>query len=152
MEEKDERFAALAYSRGHRNAERENLMETRDDEMLVKIKTERAAQVKEMRKKMEDLEDTRRQITDLEREYAGEFVEMLDRTSRSWERRRLEKMRMQMDDLHQEHTAAFDDTVDKMRMELDDEELIISEFGEMVERMRQRIELDQELMTSLRLF
>jgi hypothetical protein len=99
-------------------------------------------QVKEMSKKMDGLGDTMGRIVALEEEYAAELIGMLHENR--WERSHLEKIRMQIDDLHEEHMAKFDEMLERIkRMELADEGELIAKFGEMVERMRQRCDMDR---------
>uniref|UniRef100_A0A0E0KXA0 Protein CHROMATIN REMODELING 24 n=1 Tax=Oryza punctata TaxID=4537 RepID=A0A0E0KXA0_ORYPU len=97
-------------------------------------------QVKEMSKKMDGLGDAMGRIATLEEEYAAELIGMLHENR--WERSHLEKIRVQIDDLHEEHMVEFDEMLERIkRMELADEGELIAKFGEMVETMRQRLSL-----------
>uniref|UniRef100_J3M311 Helicase C-terminal domain-containing protein n=1 Tax=Oryza brachyantha TaxID=4533 RepID=J3M311_ORYBR len=126
------------------NIEKESLMaQGKDTEKEGLI-----AQVKETRKKLDGLGDAMRQISALEEEYAAELVGML-RENR-WERSHLQKIRVQIDDLHEEHMAEFDEVLERIeRMELVDEGELMAEFGETLERMRRRGDMDGELVLSL---
>uniref|UniRef100_A0A0D9WBL7 Protein CHROMATIN REMODELING 24 n=1 Tax=Leersia perrieri TaxID=77586 RepID=A0A0D9WBL7_9ORYZ len=105
------------------------------------------AQVKETRGKIDGLEDAMRRITALEEDYAAELDAILGE-NRS-ERSRLEKIRVQIDDLHEEYMAGCYEMLERFkRMELADDGKLLAEFDEMVERMRRRCDMDGELVSS----